>query len=76
MNTKIIRTDFLNSLLVVVALINLLSVQVQAASTVTFYHHDALGSTIASSNETGDVLLRGHREEFSEQRTNLPFQRQ
>ena len=56
MKTKIIKTGLLNGLLIVAALMGLLVSQVQAASTVTYYHHDALGSKMVATDETGQVV--------------------
>jgi RHS repeat-associated protein len=38
----------------------------QAAATVTFYHHDALGSVIATSNQYGDLELNEEYQPYGE----------
>ena len=55
MEIKQLKTKLLKSVYLLLALISITSSQLQAASTVTFYHHDALGSTIASSDENGNI---------------------
>ena len=46
--------DFMKRIVALLGASLLLAGQVQAATTVTFYHHDALGSVVASSNMSGD----------------------
>ena len=43
-----------------------ISTSVSAAETITYYHHDALGSSVAATNEYGDVLWREAYRPFGE----------
>ncbi len=45
---------------------SLVSVVVQAASTVTFYHHDALGSVIATSDQDGFMEVNEEYQPYGE----------
>lgn len=49
-----------------IALLLVLS-QAQAASKTVFYHHDALGSIVSSTDENGEVLWN---EEYRKRKTN------
>jgi RHS repeat-associated protein len=52
----------------VVALVAMsVGTQALAARTTTYYHNDALGSVVAASSETGQVLWRKHYAPFGEQ---------
>ncbi len=51
---------------VIISLSLLFFASAQAASSVTFYHHDALGSVIATSNQSGNMSLNEEYQPYGE----------
>jgi RHS repeat-associated protein len=48
--------SLIKQVLATISLIALLTVQVFASSSVTFYHHDALGSVVAATDQAGAIV--------------------
>jgi RHS repeat-associated protein len=48
--------SLIKQVLATISLITLLTVQVFASSSVTFYHHDALGSVVAATDQAGAIV--------------------
>ena len=50
----------------IIGLLLLFATNIQAASSVTFYHHDALGSVVATSNQDGFMSLNEEYQPYGE----------
>jgi len=66
MEIKQLKTSLLKSVCLLLSACCLLIGQVQAASTVSFYHQDALGSNIATTDENGDIVWNEEYQPYGE----------